>query len=371
MRNLILSVLALLVCTQLALAQEIPGRWPAEKATQYMADHPWLVGCNFINSTAINQLEMFQADSFDTATIDRELGYAEGIGFNCIRVFLHNLLWEQDSKGFLERLDKFTELADKHHIQIMFVIFDGCWDPHPQLGTQRGPAPFTHNSGWAAAPGYMYLRDPKTFDSLKPYVQGVISHFKDDKRVVMWDLYNEADSDGKANGRVELTPEQKVSRPMELMRKEYAWAREINPIQPLTTCVWRDGWAPGKTTPFNKQCIENSDVISFHNYSPLDGIRGGVEDLKKYNRPLFCSEYMCRPQGSTFPAILPFLKKERIGAINWGMVSGKTNTIYPWDSWEKKYHAEPNPWFHDIFRPDGTPFSQEEIAVIKQQTGAQ
>lgn len=40
----------------------------------------WYFGANFIPSTAINQLEMWQKETFDPTTIDRELGFARKIG---------------------------------------------------------------------------------------------------------------------------------------------------------------------------------------------------------------------------------------------------------------------------------------------------
>src|SRR5262245_50795470 len=113
--------------------------WPAGKANRWLERQGWLAGCNYLPATAINQLEMWQADTFDSDTIDRELGYAEHLGFNSLRVFLHHLLWEQDAKGFLQRMDRFLDLAAKHKIGVMFVLFDSCWDPHPRLG--KPPAP--------------------------------------------------------------------------------------------------------------------------------------------------------------------------------------------------------------------------------------
>ena len=91
--------------------------------------------------------------------------------------------------------------------------------------------------------------------------------------------------------------------------------------------------------------------------------------LRRYHRPLVCTEYMARPQGSTFEAILPYLKKEKIDAYNWGFVAGKSNTIYAWDSWQHPYPQEPKVWFHDIFRADGAPFDQKEVELIQQLTG--
>src|SRR5436305_11420492 len=111
-------------------------RWPADKANAWYAKQPWLTGCNFIPSTAINQLEMWQADTFDPKTIDRELGYAEGIGFNAMRVFLHSMAWQQDPKGFKNRVNQYLIIADEHHIQTIFVFLDDCWNAEAKTGKQ-------------------------------------------------------------------------------------------------------------------------------------------------------------------------------------------------------------------------------------------
>src|SRR5687767_15506807 len=123
MKNILiaLAVLVSMASSRKVRAAEQPGRWPAQQANAWYAKQPWLVGANFGPSTAINQLEMFQADTFDLETIDRELGWAKDLGFTSMRVFLHHLLWEQDSEGFLERLDQFLEVAEKHEIGVMIV----------------------------------------------------------------------------------------------------------------------------------------------------------------------------------------------------------------------------------------------------------
>ena len=154
-----------------------------------------------------------------------------------------------------------------------------------------------------------------------------------------------------------------------LMRKAFAWAREMNPIQPLTSAPWIGTWDnPEKMSAMEKAQIEESDVITFHNYSNLDSMKKAVTNLRRYHRPLICSEYMARGNDSHFDPILGYLKSENVGAYNWGFVSGKTQTIYPWDSWKKNYTAEPEVWFHDIFRADGTPFDPNEIRYIKSLT---
>ena len=380
MRAAILTALAtipfLTAAPPARAADDVPGRWPAARANAWYARQPWRAGCNYIASSAINQLEMFQADTFDLPTIDRELGYAQKLGFTTVRVFLHDLLWQDDSAGFLRRLDQFVATADRHHVTVMFVLFDSCWDPYPKLGPQRAPKPHVHNSGWVQAPGIEILRDPAKFDSLEPYVTGVTKHFANDPRVVAWDLFNEADngndnSYGQNAAKQELPPARKAEVALDLLAKTYQWARAVNPSQPLTSCVWRGDFAdPTKLPPIDRFDLANSDVISFHNYDGPEKMKQAIAGLRQYNRPLLCTEYMARPTGSTFPAILPVLKREKVWAYNWGFVDGKTNTIYPWDSWQVQYHGEPPVWFHDIFRPDGTPYRPAEVAAIKRATGA-
>ncbi len=345
--------------------------WSPEKANAWQAKHPWLAGCNFTPSTAINQLEMWQADTFDPATIDRELGWAESIGFNSVRVFLHNLAWQQDPKGFLKRMDQFLDLAHKHHIGVMFTLFDSCWDPFPKAGQQRAPKPFVHNSGWVQSPGLEMLQHPERFAELKPYVQAVIGRFKNDPRIDLWDLYNEPDNYNDP-AYVKLEPANKRDMAVILLQQTFAWAREMKPTQPLSSGVWLGPWAdPAKLTTMERVQLQNSDVITLHNYGALADLKQCVENLRRYQRPMVCTEYMARPVNSTFDPNLKYMHDQKVGAYNWGFVSGKTQTIFPWDSWTKTYTSEPPLWFHDIFRTDGTPYKVEEVNYIKSVTQGQ
>ena len=351
-------------------------RWSKDKAHAWSESTPWLVGSNYAPAYAINQLEMWQAESFDPDAIDRELGWAEDLGFNSMRVFLHHLLWEQDSKGFLERMEKFLEIADKHKIGVMFVLFDSVWDPNPKLGKQRAPQKGLHNSGWVQSPGAKDLMDRNRHDLLRDYVKGVVGHFRNDKRVQVWDLWNEPDNmNDNSYGRNNLKqePENKQEMTRELLEKSFAWAREAEPSQPLTSGVWLGGHKadPARLIPIEKVQLAHSDVISFHSYGNLDDVKRWVANLRRHERPLLCTEYMARPAGSTFDPILGYFKDEKIGAYNWGFVAGKSNTIYPWDSWQKPYASEPPVWFHDIFREDGTPYNTKEVEYIKRITRAE
>jgi hypothetical protein len=364
--------LILIFATSINVSATPPPRenqWTTKHANDWYSSQPWLVGANFAPSTAINELEMWQADTFDLPTIDRELGWAESIGMNTMRVFLHNLAWKQDPAGFLHRMDQFLAAADKHHIRIMFVLLDSVWDPNPQVGKQRAPKPHVHNSGWVQAPGATILRDPSTWPTeIEPYVREVIGHFRNDRRVATWDLMNEPDNENGSYKSTELP--NKAEAAQTLLEKVWIWAREAKPSQPLTSGVWRHlDWSDNtKLSPMEHLQLENSDVITFHNYDPPDKMLASIRSLRHFSRPIICTEYMARPRGSTFEAILPVLKQEKVAAYNWGFVSGKSQTIYPWDSWEKQYTAEPRLWFHDIFRPDGTPYDAKETALIRQLT---
>ena len=350
------------------VAPKASTQWTPEQANTWYAEQPWLVGCNFNPSTAINQLEMWQAETFDPETIDRELAWAEQLGFNTVRVYLHHLLWEQHARGLLHRMETFLDIADAHDIGVMFVLLDGVWDPYPRLGEQPEPEPHVHNSGWVQSPGVKLLRDPERHDELKGYIKGVVGHFRKDRRVHAWDIFNEPENTNRSSyGSHE--PDNKAELSLMLLKKAFTWARQARPTQPITAAVWAGDWSEEKLSPVNRFMLEQSDVITFHCYSDLATTEARVESLKRYLRPIICTEYMARPASSTFKDILPYFKAQHVGAYNWGFVAGKTQTIYPWDSWDKKYTSEPEVWFHDIFRPNGTPYDPEEVQLIKQLTG--
>lgn len=348
-------------------------RWTAQRASDWYAKQPWLVGANFVPSTAVNQLEMWQAETFDPSAIDRELGYAENIGMNTMRVFLHDIAWREDPEGFLLRVNKYLEIASKHGIKTMFVIFDGVWHPYPKAGRQPDPVPGRHNSGWVQSPGRDYLESTLKQDQLKPYVMSLLRRYGYDSRVLAWDLFNEPDNPnreayGREGSRIELAEADKENSGRQLLERTFLWFREANPSQPATSAVWRGDYL-ANPTPMQRLQLEQSDIITFHDYDEAGELRKQVEGLKKLGRPVLCSEYMARGHHSTFTDNLPVLKQYGVAAWSWGLVNGKSNTIYPWDSWKKTYAAEPAVWFHDVFRADGTPFSKSETDLIRQLTG--
>jgi hypothetical protein len=353
-RTLIASLLAVTLFPAWATASA--QRWTEAQANTWYTRQPWLVGSNYVPTNAINQLEMWQADTFDPRQIDKEFGWAEGLGMNTMRVFLHDLLWQQDSAAFTKRINTFLGIADKHHIHPIFVLFDSCWEPEPKLGPQHPPIPGVHNSGWVQGPGQPALKDPSQNQRLKEYVNGVVSAFANDNRVVAWDVWNEpADS----------------KEVVALLSQVFAWAREAHPSQPLTSGIFQDSSTlAAKPTAVTTIQLAESDVISFHNYSWPEDFEKEVTGLEQYHRPLICTEYMARSAGSTFDTILPIAKQRHVAAINWGFVNGKSQTHLPWDSWERPYvKTQPTVWFHDVLHPDGTPYREHEVAIIRELTG--
>lgn len=359
-------LMVVLLAGSLLGAQE---RWTEDQANTWYSHQKWPVGANFLPSTAINELEMWQADSFDAPTIDRELGWAEAIGMNTMRVFLHDLLWQQDPAGFQRRIDAFLTLAARHHIRPVFVLFDSCWEPFPKLGPQHPPIPGVHNSGWVQSPGADALRDPSQYPRLETYVKGVVGAFAGDERILAWDLWNEPDN-GNDSSYLKGEPKDKNALVLALLPQVFAWARSVHPVQPLTSGLWHGDWSSLEAMPpLAKVQVTESDVISFHNYGWPEEFEEKVKELEKFHRPLLCTEYMARGAGSTFDTILPIAKAHHVAAINWGLVQGKSQTYLPWDSWQRPYVLEkPTIWFHDVFYPDGKPYRQREADLIRSLT---
>ena len=355
-----------LLCSTVTVARD---RWTPEQANAWYAKQPWLVGANYLPATAINQLEMWQADSFDPKQIDKELGWAQAIGMNTMRVFLHDLTWQQDPAACKKRIDQFLAIAKGHGIRPLFVLFDSCWDPDPKLGKQHAPTPGVHNSGWVQGPGRGALIDRAQEPRLEAYVKGVMSAFASDDRVLGWDIWNEPDNtNGSSYGKLE--PANKGDLVLALLRKSFEWARSANPSQPLTSGVWQGDWADDvKLSPMARLQVDQSDLVSFHNYDSPMQLEKRIVQLERYKRPLICTEYMARGNGSFFNGSLPIGKIHHVAMINWGLVQGRAQTHLPWDSWQKPYvDREPSIWFHEVFRTDGRPYQVEEAEFIKRIT---
>ncbi|MBJ7340643.1 cellulase family glycosylhydrolase [Mycolicibacterium sp.] len=343
------------------------GRWSADRANAWYQSQGWLVGANYIPATAINQIEMFQQGTYDPRRIDAEFAIARQLGFNTMRVFLHDLLWAQDPRGFQSRLAQFVAVAASRGIKPLFVLFDSCWDPHPKLGQQHAPVVGVHNSGWVQSPGADRLGDPQYAATLQSYVTGVMSQFRSDPRVLGWDLWNEPDNPAKVYRKTERSD--KLELVTALLPQVFQWARAVGAVQPLTSGVWQGSWGSGSRSTIAGIQLDNSDVISFHSYGSPADFEARIDELAPLGRPILCTEYLARDQGSTIEGILPIAKRRNVAAFNWGLVAGKTQTYLPWDTWDKPDPSEPKVWFSDLLRPDGSPYRAAEVATIRKLTG--
>lgn len=353
------------------LAEEPLQPWSLTKARDWHAAQPWIVGCNFFPSTAINQIEMWQSSTYDRETIDRELGWAAELGFNTVRVFLHSFVWEKERDSFINNMEDFLTIADSYDIKTMFCFFSGAGDylSHCTLGKQLDPIPGVHNLAFMGDP--TVTNDdgkamPKRYDLMKRYVQDVVAHFRTDERIRIWEAWNEP---GTAANREDITTE--------LLPKSIQWIREMNPEQPITVGIHSPDM---EHAVFDEIALTMSEINSYHNYSgwndakntyggTIIGMKHIALEILAYGRPVICSEYLARGNDwqSTFQNTMPFMKQYKIGAINWGLVWGKTNTVYPW-GWDKG-DVEPDPWFHDILLPDGSPKYPEEKEFLREITG--
>ena len=378
------TTLILVLISNILHPQILPSakdsQWTLARASNWSKQFPWFIGFNYVPRTAVNQLEMWQEDSFDPIVIDQELGWASDIGFNMVRVFLHHLPWVQDSDSFSQRIDQFLNIAERHDIYVMFVLFDDVWNPVFHKGKQPEPKWAVHNSRWVQSPGASILGDFNRHNEMEPYVRGILSRYGRDTRVAIWDLYNEP---GNLNaiiyGNIELDDKPKYS--LSLLRKVFLWARDEDPMQPLTSGVWRlkNGRWRGEeeyddSSLIFKWILKNSDIVTFHSYENRASTYKAVQALELLGRPLICTEYLARSHNSTFESILPLFSEKNIGAIHWGFVSGKTQTIYPWRSWvsiirfwDGLFSAKPKPWHHDLLHEDGSAYKPSEVEFIRAQ----
>lgn len=344
--------------------------WTKAEAHAWYDKQPWLVGSNYNPRTTINQLEMWQAETWDPKTIDQELGWAKDLGMNTMRVYIHNLVWENDPEGLKKRMEEFLAISAKHGIKPMFVLFDSCWDPDPVAGPQHPPIPGVHNSGWVQGPGAARLADTSQHHKLEAYVKDVVGHFANDKRVLAWDVWNEPNNGG--GGNYAPTPN-KTAMVAGLLDQVFDWAQSVDPTQPLTSGVWiGDHWDKQETLDaVEKIQLSRSDVNTFHDYNWPETFKRRANQMLSYGRPVICTEYMARGNGSTFDGSMPIAKEMNIGMINWGFVDGKSQTRLPWDSWKKPYtYDEPTIWFHEVLRSDGTPYRKAETDLIRALTKA-
>lgn len=287
-------------------------------------------------------------DGFDPDLIDREMGLAQEIGFNCARVGLPFVVWEAEPEAFKTRVGKFLEICHARGIRVMPALFDDCsFGPlvDPVFGPQPEMVPGWFANAWAPSPGHSMVRDPQTWPRLEKYVKDIITTFKDDPRLWVWDLYNEPTNRENGDGSIAL------------VEKVFHWAREINPTQPLTVGEWN-----GNTT-LNEMLWRLGDIMTFHEYTGPEELKKHIENLSRQDRPMICTEWLNRILGSKVAECLPIFRETGVGAMSWGLVNGKTQTHLNWG--HRPGDPEPEVWQHDLFHPDHTLYDTKEIELFR------
>lgn len=346
-----------------------PNAWSRDRSQAWQQSTGWLVGVNYTPRTAINAIEFWSAASFDAPTIRQELAWAQNLGFNSLRVFLHDLVWLEEQNRFLERFEQFLDTAAKYALGVMPVFFDSVWHPFPHSGPQPKPERGVHNSGWVQSPGVAALRNPLRFAKLESYVTAVMDRFASDPRIHAWDLWNEPDNPNTHSYGPRDLGVEKEHVVLPLLDQVFGWARNVSPKQPLTSGVWLGDWSEdARLRPIEQLQLHHSDVITFHCYGQTDDLTRRIDQLARFHKPLLCTEFMARGLGCTFESSLPVMKRHGVGAYCWGFVKGKTQTHLPWDSWQRPYENDPKTWFHDILSEDGSPHDPVEIQTIQKHT---
>lgn len=347
------------------------SQWTESQAQAWFQQHGWACGFNYLPRSAVNWTEMWQAETFDIATIDQELGWAHDYGYNALRTNLPFIVWEADRDGLLARIDTFLSVAAKHNIQVMLTLMDDCGfsgdEPYP--GPQKPPRDGVHNSQAAASPGRAIVMDPAQWPRVEAYVRDVLTRFKDDDRITIWDLYNEPGNRG-----INLSPTESMEYDealetfaLELMTATFGWAREVGPTQPLTVGAWHIDHEKYGTLehPIDAAAMDLSDIITYHNYNTAARQLSVLESLTARNRPILCTEWLARHMDCVFSEQLPLFCAFAAGCYQWGLVQGRTQTWIPWTSVNKNHPDPQSLWFHDVLTPEGKPWCEQEMRLVK------
>lgn len=356
------------------LLQSFSMRWSKEKVWQWYRHVGWQCGFNYLPRTAVNYLDFWQA--FDEQTIEQELGWAEQVGFNSIRIVLSYTVWQADPAQFQQKFARFLDICAKFGLRLMPCLLDDCGfsGQPPILGPQSSPVAGVHNSRAVASPGRSHVMDKTRWPRIQSYVQNLVESFADDGRILMWDLYNEPGNRMIFSARGESLYDAGLEAySHELMRNLFDWVRGINPVQPLTVAGWQlpPSWENSDhnlyTHPIDLDAFALSDIVSFHAYCKPDRLRRVLDNLSAFERPLFCTEWMARQAGSRIVDQLPVFARRNVSSYQWGLVKGLTQTHIPWPALLEQMSAEEiaeEVWFHDLLYPNGAPYDEHEISLI-------
>lgn len=291
-------------------------------------------GANYVPSSAVNDCQFWE--EYDEPTIERELGFAEQLGLNSVRVFLQYLVFEADPVAALAKFDAFCSAASRHGMSVLPVLFDDCFGPEPALAPYPLPVEGLHNSLWCSSPGRRRMNlDYRPH--LRTYVETFIGPFRGDARVIAWEIYNEPSAEPPT---------------IALMQDAFEWARQLGPTQPLTAC-----WAGTFL----------SDVVNVHLYTSPQKQRAEVdrilESALSLGKPVLVTEFLGRPGRGTLAETLPLLADHDLGWYFWELMIGKTQVHLPWIQDEATHPT--GVAYQGVLYPDGRPYAQEEIDLIR------
>jgi hypothetical protein len=324
------------------------GRWGEIRIWTWFDNLGPVKGANYVPRTAVNSVEMWMEEAFDPETIDEELGWAHGLGYSSIRVQLQFAVWKADPDGFIDRMDRLLELASEHGLRVVPVLFDdlNLAGQSPVLGKQPEPVAGEHNARWVPSPAPEAVKDRSQWPDLEKYVTDVMDHFEKDRRVLYWDLYNTAGNGGLWE---ETLP---------LLEQTFNWAREVDPSQPLAVAAWKEFGSA-----MAARILERSDLITFQSFDNVESVEGRILILKRYNRPIICSDWLMRQAGNDFKNILPLFSTYRVGWFNRGLVKGRTQM----EVQQKQFRSEKTPdlWQHNVLKEDGSPYDAGEVDLIQ------
>ncbi len=345
--------------------------WSKERANAWYQSKPWLRGCNYMSADCANRIDQWQAYGFNERleTTDRELALAAETGFNTIRIIPEFIVWYKEHDSFMERFERYIETAHKHGISCMVVFGNDCMPPKEEalkrlnLGEQKFDIGYhggrkVSQHGTFEGAGYHLLDEPEYALLHYEWVKEIVTKYKDDERIIMWDVFNEPGNSKRQN------------KSLPHMLKFIEIIRKIDPIQPITMGIWssRD---ISNLTEIERIALENSDVISFHCYASYADTVGLIHQLKKLGRPLVCTEWLARCYDNNVEEIFPLFFLEKVAAYNWGFVAGKYQTFEPWNCTWTEYENNPDmkfdftKWLHDLYRPSHFPYNPKEIELMK------
>lgn len=349
-------------------------KWSKERAWEWYNARPWIRGCNYMSADCANRVDQWQEYGFEERfeTAAGELKLMAELGYNSIRIIPEFIVWKKEHDGFTERFERYIELAAQNNISCMIVLGNDCCPPKEEalkrmrLGEQQvdwgyhGGRRISQHGRFDGI-GYSLLDDPEYTEKYYEFVREIVGKYKNDERVIMWDVYNEPGNSRRSG----------ITLPH--LEKFFEIIRDIDPIQPLTVGIWSQSTELENLTEAEKYGLENSDIISYHNYNSYENNVRELRLLKKLGRPVINTEWLNRCGGNSVEEMFPLFYLEKIGCYNWGFVAGKYQTYEPWNGIWDGYKENPEAfehfdftkWFHDIYRPSHNPYNPKETELIK------